>query len=336
MLIGILGLGNFGTALADYLASHQTLVSSQTLAFSPFEVIAWSKDSEVVKSINSANKNPSYLSEYNLSKNLKATNQIKDLKTVDIILIMLPALALKKVLPSLELKANCTVISCAKGLATNDKTPLQIINETLKQEVNSLVLSGPGFAKDIILKKPIGLTLAGDKAEEIAKLFSSKTMRIYTSDDKLGVEFGGILKNIIAIVVGISDALEFGDSARAGLLTRGLAEIIRFGVAMGAKRDTFVGLSGLGDLVLTATSDKSRNRQFGLALGSGLSVEDALKKIGSTVEGVKSAPKILAMALEKNIDMPLTEALVGVLNNQEDVRSIFSNLISRPIRTELE
>ncbi|MCL4139314.1 UNVERIFIED_CONTAM: hypothetical protein GTU68_037006 [Idotea baltica] len=326
MQIGILGLGNFGTALADYLASQS------------FNVIAWSREKEVVNSINSANKNPVYLSQYSLSKNLKATNRIKDLENAEIVLVMLPALALKEVLPNLELKDDCTVISCSKGLATSNRTPLEIIEETLGSKIDSLVLSGPGFAKDIISKKPIGLTLAGEdiKAKEVANLFSSNTMRIYTSNDKLGVEFGGILKNIIAIVVGISDALDFGDSARAGLLTRGLAEIIRFGVAMGAKRDTFVGLSGLGDLVLTATSDKSRNRQFGLALGSGLSVEEALEKIGSTVEGVKSAPKILAMALEKKVEMPLTEALVRVLKNQENVSSIFSNLISRPIRTEIE
>lgn len=328
MKIGIIGLGSFGTALANYFSEQD------------FDVLAWTHDQNVKDSVNNKKINTAYFPNHKLHSGLNVTNDLSELYGYETLFLMLPALAIKEVAGSVKFNSGVKIINCAKGLCEDNLTPVQMLKKVIKVDFSPFVLSGPGFAKDILNKKPIGFTLAGEVAQEelkgLARNFSSQQMRIYTSNDVLGVELGGILKNVIAIAAGISDGLGFGDSARAGLITRGLVEISKLGVALGAKRETFFGLSGLGDLVLTASVDTSRNRRFGLALGSGSSVNEALTDLASTVEGAKSAKSIVKLAKKCKVEMPLSEAVVKVLEDVGSTKEIFSNLIVRPIKTETE
>lgn len=328
MKIGIIGLGSFGTALANYFCEQG------------FDVLAWSIEQKVVDTINTKKVNEFYFPDHKLNENLKTTGDLKEFASFETIFLLLPALAIKEVVSQMDLAPGVKIINCAKGLCKDNLTPIQTLKEIVKVDFSPFVLSGPGFAKDILDKKPIGFTLGGEISEDelksLAKSFSSRKMRIYTSNDVLGVELGGILKNVIAIAAGISDGLGYGDSARAGLITRGLVEMSKLGVALGAKRETFFGLSGLGDLVLTASVDTSRNRRFGLALGAGSSVNEALESLNSTVEGAKSAKSIVMLAKKCKVEMPLSEAVVKVLEDVGSTEEIFSNLIVRPIKTETE
>jgi len=199
------------------------------------------------------------------------------------------------------------------------------------------VISGPSFAKDLTRETPISLVSASSSTEtatEVARVLSSSTVRLYLSSDPLGVELGGILKNVIAIAVGISDALGYGPSTRAALITRGLAEMTRISVALGANPQTLSGLSGLGDLVMTATDDQSRNRIVGLRLGRGEKLEEILETLGSTAEGVVTAPLVNNIAKDKNIEAPIVELVVKVLKSEIAPKDLAKTLMSRPLKGE--
>jgi glycerol-3-phosphate dehydrogenase (NAD(P)+) len=232
-----------------------------------------------------------------------------------------------------------TIVSATKGLEpSSGLTPLSYLREKLGHDDNSLcVVSGPSFAADLAAGRPLSLVSASQSlttANAVASLFSGSTVRVYTSTDALGVEVGGIFKNVIAIAAGISDALELGPSARAGIISRGLAEMVRLSVAMGAEAQTLTGLSGLGDLIMTATENQSRNRTVGLRLGKGESIQEIIDSLGAIAEGVATAPLILSLAKKLSVDTPITEQISSLVSGDLSARQVASNLMNRPRKNE--
>ncbi len=324
--VGVLGLGNWGTALANHLAC------------AGHDVIGWTIQDEIVHGINSEHRNPCYQSEVVLSSELRATADLSELSDVEYLLLVVPSKALQEVLSSLTLKKDVTLISAVKGLGGEENlTPLELCKKYLPEVKRLAVFSGPSYAADIVAGKPAGVVTASDSkqvAEDVARLLTANRLRVYVSSDTVGVELGGIVKNIIAVAAGVCDGLDLGASARAGLITRGLAELIRFATASGARAETLTGLSGLGDLIVTTTDDQSRNRRVGLALGRGEKLDDILTRLGSVAEGVRTAPIILGLAKELGVDMPITEAVTRLLAGELSPSELIPFLIERPIKPE--
>jgi glycerol-3-phosphate dehydrogenase (NAD(P)+) len=220
-----------------------------------------------------------------------------------------------------------------KGFAPADATLLhEVVVSTFGEDTPMAVLSGPTFAREIARDLPAAVTCAGRPvtfAEEVAALFQSERFRVYTSDDIVGVQVGGAVKNVLAVAAGISDGLGFGANARAALITRGLAEIVRLGTALGGRSQTFMGLAGLGDLVLTCTDDQSRNRRFGLTLAGGVSVAEAERAVGQVVEGVRTARVVARVATRLGVEMPISEQVDAVLHHGRPARDAVHALLSR-------
>jgi len=326
MQVGVLGLGNWGTALAQHLAMKGC------------SVIAWTREEHVVAGVNRDHRNPSYLPQIALSPDIEATGDIGAAARCPVVVLVLPSASLSEVLPALAIKPECLVISGIKGIdRASGLTPLQCVERYLPGRCRAVVLSGPGFAKDIAAQRPAGLVAASKDeggAREAAELFRSDWMKVYVSSDPLGVELGGIVKNVIAIAAGASDGLMLGDSARAGLITRGLAEMMRLAAAMGADVQTLSGLSGLGDLVLTATCDASRNRTVGLRLGRGEGLSAIVENLGSVAEGVTTTPLVLRLAKEHGVEMPITEQVDLLLRGEITPTAMARALIARPLKKE--
>ena len=216
-------------------------------------------------------------------------------------------------------------------------TPLQLCKKHISIATDFVVLSGPSFAIDLVNLRPIGIVAASeseDAAWKTAEIFSSPTVKVYISTDPLGVELGGIVKNTIALAAGVCDGLGYGDSARAGLITRGLAEMQRLVSALGADPQTLSGLSGLGDLVMTASCDTSRNRTVGLRLGKGESLEQIMRTLGSVAEGVESSPLILELAQKHGVEMPITEQVCKFLRGEVSIQDAAAQLLARPSKRE--
>jgi len=324
--ISVIGLGNWGTALANHLALKGC------------QVTGWSIEPEIVEGINRRRNNPRYLSYVTLNSGLRATLSLEEALLNEIIVVVLPAAVLAEVVPRLKVRCETIIVSAVKGIVGDSLlTPLQYIERCGIPCAGLAVLSGPSFARDIVVQRPAGVVAAA-KSEEIARrvaeLFSSNTLRVYTSTDPLGVELGGIVKNVIAIAAGACDGLELGDSARAGLITRGLAEMMRLAKAMGAETLTLSGLSGLGDLVMTCTCDASRNRSAGLRLGRGEKLPDILKAIGSVVEGVETTPRVLQLARKYKVEMPICEQVARLLSGEASPQEVAKILVSRPMKRE--
>ncbi len=326
--VSVLGLGNWGTALANHLGRKG------------LPVLGWSNQAEIVSAINANHLNPSALKNISLSDNFRATSNIEDTFDSEFIVLAVPSKALSDVVPKLKISGAHTLVSVIKGMELATLlTPLQFIASKLPGEIKSCVLSGPSFADDVTAGKPCGVVAASKDesvARAVAELFSGDTMKVYVSTDPLGVELGGIVKNIIALAAGVSDGLGYGDSARAGLITRGLAEIVRFAEALGADRMTLFGLSGLGDLAMTASSDLSRNRTVGLRLGRGEKLPEILASLGSVSEGVHTAPIILQLSKRYGIEMPITERVVSLLEGHDTPATMAKALLSRPIKREFQ
>ena len=325
--VGVIGLGCWGTALSQHLARKK------------ISVTAWDRSVEVVSSVNSKHRHAKFLTEYVLAPELVATSDIKEALLAPIILIALSAAAWQSVLTPLKSIPDSTIIiSATKGIEPSSKLmPLQFLEEKLGWKNPLVTLSGPSFAHEVLRGAPCGIVAASknsEAAQVVATLFTSETMKVYPSDDPLGVEWGGILKNVIAIGAGVSDGLKLGDSARAGVITRGMAEMIRFATSQGAKLQTLAGLSGLGDLLMTATSDSSRNRLVGLKLGAGTPLNTALKEIGSTAEGVGTALIIRELCQKFNVEMPISVEVAKLVSGETTPDQTVRSLISRPIRPE--
>lgn len=257
------------------------------------------------------------------------------------IIIAVPSHALRALLQQLKplLAREARLAWATKGFELDTgKLPHQVAYEVLGDRYPVAVLSGPTFAREVGMGLPTAMTIAspdGEFAAELAKSLHASNFRAYTSTDIVGVEVGGAVKNVLAVGAGLSDGLGFGANTRIALITRGLTEVMRLGVALGAKAETFMGLAGLGDLVLTSTDNQSRNRRFGLALAAGKSVEQALREIGQVVEGYTAARAVHAVALREKVEMPIVDGIYRILFEAQPAREVVKDLMTRPIRAEI-
>ena len=334
--IAVLGAGSWGSVLANLLVGNNQ------------EVMLWSRDSEQVVTMNRWHINPQYMKDFKYSPDLKATDDMEEaVRGAEYILMVIPTKGLREVAGNLnqilvKLNQKPLLIHATKGLEQETyKRPSQMlaeeIDENHRQDI--VVLSGPSHAEDVAIQDMTAVTAACANlaaAERVQKLFSNNFFRVYTNDDVIGAEFGGALKNIIAIGAGALQGLGYKDNARAALITRGLAEIRRLGVAFGANPFTFIGLSGVGDLVVTATSKNSRNWRAGYHLGQGRQLEDVISNMGMVIEGIYTAKAAYELAQKRNVKMPITEALYRVLYEGEDIETAITNLMSRKATSEME
>lgn len=334
--IAVLGAGSWGSVLANLLVGNNE------------EVMLWSRDSEQVVTMNRWHINPQYMKDFKYSPDLKATDDMEEaVRDAEYILMVIPTKGLREVAGNLnkilvKLDQRPLLIHATKGLEQETyKRPSQMLAEEIDEDHRQdiVVLSGPSHAEDVAIQDMTAVTAACANlaaAERVQKLFSNNFFRVYTNDDVIGAEFGGALKNIIAIGAGALQGLGYKDNARAALITRGLAEIRRLGVAFGANPFTFIGLSGVGDLVVTATSKNSRNWRAGYQLGQGRPLEDVISNMGMVIEGIYTAKAAYELAQKRNVKMPITEALYRVLYEGEDIETAITNLMSRKATSEME
>jgi len=325
--IAVIGAGSWGTTLACLLADKG------------YDVSLWVYEKNLAEEIEKTGVNSVYLPGIKLPVNIRASYQIDDVvEKSRYILNVVPAQftrsVFKEALPYLSDEA--IIISASKGI---ERGTLLTISRVLKELTGHeiAVLSGPSFAKEVIKKIPSAVTLATEDKNTgfiLQEVFNTGSFRVYRHDDILGVEIGGALKNVMSIASGISDSLSLGHNARASLITRGLVEMTRLGVAMGAKEKTFTGLSGLGDLVLTCTSSLSRNYTVGIKLGQGMKLKDILNQTKSVAEGVDTAESAYQLSLKYNIEMPIVEQVYKVIYEDKDPVLTVKDLLSRSLKSE--
>ena len=309
--IGVVGAGAWGTALA------------QTLAKAGRDVMIWAHEQEVVDAIKSDQENQLYLPGVPLDPKIEATHELQDIVRSDALLMVVPAQFMRATASELAryLRPDTPVVICSKGIEQGSgKLLTQVMAEALPTAIPA-ALSGPSFAIEVAQGLPAAVTLSCEDrsmGEQLAQAIGYKHFRIYLSDDLLGVEVGGAIKNVLAIAAGIVEGKKLGKSAHAAVITRGFAELKRFALALGAKRETMEGLSGLGDLVLTCSSPTSRNMSFGQALGEGLDMKKFAASRNSVTEGMYTAVAVMRVAEEQGIDMPICEAVRNVIWGQDD------------------
>ena len=324
--IGVIGAGAWGTALAS--------VAAQTGR----RVILWAREPEVVEDINRRHRNMRFLPDIDLPKGIQATCAIDEAARTDALLLVSPAQHVRSSLGLLgpHLIAGTPVMLCAKGIEQGTgKMLTEILGEVLPQ-AEPAILSGPSFAHDVAKGLPTAVTIAarGDIAGRLQSALGHGTFRPYASDDLTGVALGGAAKNVYAIACGVVEGMGLGESARAALLARAFAELTRLGEAMGAKPETLMGLSGLGDLVLTATSATSRNFAFGLQLGKGASLKTLSAPGKPLAEGALTAPALAARAARHNVELPIAETVAYVLDGKLPLQSALIQLMNRPLKPE--
>lgn len=329
--ITVFGTGSFGTALANILAENG------------HSVLMWGKNENTVDEINQSHQNKRYLKDVTLNETIKATSQLEQaVNFSDIFLIALPTKAIRNVVTEIDqhIKTKKTFIHVAKGIENETfKRVSEMIEDSVsKNHKNGVgVLSGPSHAEEVVIKQPTTVA-ASSKDEHISKLiqdlFMNDYLRVYTNNDLIGVELGGALKNIIAVASGIVAGMGYGDNAKAALMTRGLAEISRLGEKLGADPMTFLGLGGIGDLIVTCTSTHSRNYTLGYKLGKGKTTEEALNEMNMVVEGIYTTNSVYHLAKSQNVDMPITNALYKVLFEDKPVKDSVKDLMGRDKKAE--
>ena len=329
--VTVLGAGSWGTALAIQFARsgrHTRL---------------WGRDRERLLAMGKSRRNERYLSGGEFPPSLAVEPDLAvALQGARDVLVVVPSHAFRAVLSEIApfLGPDMRLAWATKGLELDTgRLPHQIAHEVLGSQRAVAVLSGPTFAREVGAGLPTAMTIASpevDFAKALAQDLTSANFRAYTSTDITGVEIGGAVKNVLAVGAGLSDGLGFGANTRVALITRGLAEMMRLGVALGAQRETFMGLAGLGDLVLTCTDDQSRNRRFGLLLAAGATAEKALGEIGQVVEGYLAAKAVRTVASQLGVEMPLCEGVYRVLHENVPAKAAVKELMSRPIRSETE
>ena len=327
--ISVLGAGSWGTALALLAARN----GCQTLL--------WGHNSAHINSLVKDQENKRYLPGIPLPKSLTLTDNLKQaLSFSSVILIAVPSHAFRDTLASLipHLDNNTQIAWATKGFNPDDGLLLsQITEQSLPNTIPTAILSGPTFAQEVAKGLPTAITIASTTpgfSSFLAELFHNPYFRAYTSQDIIGVQVGGAVKNVLAIAAGIADGLGFGANTRSALITRGLQEIIRLGSKLGGQQETFMGLTGLGDLILTSTDDLSRNRRLGIALGQGKNKEEVIKDIGQEVEGVSAARETYLLSVKHTIDMPITEQTYRVLYENLDPLVAVQNLLARDQKPE--
>jgi glycerol-3-phosphate dehydrogenase (NAD(P)+) len=326
--IGIIGSGSWGTALA------QALIPTQ------HKIVLYGRNRDVIQEINVQNTNTAYLPYVTLSDKIHATTDPKILQSCDIWLVAIPAQemrsGLKALLPYWE-QTKPPLILAAKGIEKETGLLVEDIAKQVTPDAHLAILSGPSFAKEVALNYPTALTLAcEDKAllDALQTILSSKAFRLYTTPDIIGCQVAGSLKNVLAIAAGIVIGKGLGENARAALITRGLFEMSLLGQKMGALNETFFGLSGLGDLLLTAMSNQSRNTLFGIYIGQGLSKEEAVLKQPKTTEGVHTAASLQILMNKYQIDMPISSIVYQILEKNMKIKDAIDALLARPLKSE--
>ena len=325
---GVIGGGAWGTALA------------QTLASAGRDVTLWAFEHSCADAINKQHENTIYLPGVPLQTSLKATTDITTLGRVDAVLAVAPAQHMRGILEKFAPSARngLPVILCSKGIEISTLSFMSDVLTVTIPQARMAVLSGPSFAVDVAKGLPTAVTLAcGDErvGARLAASIAAPTFRPYLSPDVLGAEIGGAVKNVLAIACGIVLGKGLGRSAHASLIARGFAEMTRFGEALGAKRETLTGLCGLGDLVLTCSSEQSRNMSCGLALGRGQSLEDIMAGRNAVTEGVATAPALKNLSAKIGVEMPICDAVAAILAGDSDVDTAITTLLNRPQKMEV-
>jgi len=327
MRIAVLGAGAWGTALAMHLCRR-------------LEVTLWARDAALCTAMRSKRINERYLPHLTLPDELRITEDLAAaLEAADLALIAVPTLGLRETLRRLKHEeCRAALVWLCKGFEPGHaKLPHQVFAEEVAPGTISGVLSGPSFAEEVARGLPTAVTLASTRIEfarATARALHGGSLRVYSGDDVIGVEVAGALKNVMAIAAGICDGLALGQNARAALITRGLAEIIRLGTKLGGRAETFMGLAGAGDLILTCTGDLSRNRRVGVSLGQGRSLAATLQQLGHVAEGVNTAREVRRLARELRVDMPITDAVCRVLDDERTADAVVQELLQREPKPE--
>ena len=322
--ISVLGSGGWGIALALLACTKG------------YDVVIWSVFPDEVKHLNETRESEKLLKGVKIPKEIIITDDIRVADNADITIIAVPSFAVRETVARLKYRNSGIVVNVAKGF---ENSTMMRLSEVISSELPSVpvvVLSGPSHAEEVAVGVPTTVVAASTDpvaADTVQEMLSGSHFRIYTSTDVVGVEVGGALKNVIAVAAGIANGLKVGDNTRAALVTRGLAEIARLGTAMGANIKTFMGLSGLGDLIVTCMSEHSRNNRFGNLVGSGVPVKEALEKVG-TVEGYYAARIVIDLAREYGVEMPITEECCEILYNGASADESIHSLMTRPGRSE--
>ena len=329
----VLGSGNFGTCLAQHLADRG------------YDVTMWSRSRDVVDAINASRTNPKYLSSFKLSPRLTATTKIDEnlLQKTSVVVQAVPTQGMRSALEKVAdgWRDQLLLVCAAKGIEVGThRMPCEIIKETLGEQAaeNAVFLSGPSFAVEIMERQPTCVTVASlseKRAAHAQSLFHAAHFRAYTSGDPVGIEIAGAMKNVVAIAAGAAQGIGFQANSRAALITRGLAEITRVGTRLGANPLTFKGLSGVGDLFLTCTSEKSRNFTVGYRLGKGEALEDVIATVGSVAEGVATTKAARQLTEDLGVDAPITAEVYKVLYESKPIAQAVMDLLTREAKPEL-
>jgi len=330
--IGVIGAGSFGTCLALLCAREH-------------QVSIWARDPEIAEAINREHRNPRYLSDVELPESVHATSDLGEaLEGRELVICAVPSHGVRDVMgrASSLLPEGAIVVSTVKGIEVDTCMRMDQVLEDVLDPVHHprlTFLSGPSFAREIADERPTAVTVACREeayAISVQESFSCPWFRCYSATDVIGVELGGALKNVIALAVGLCDGLGLGENSRAAVMTRGLHEITRLGVALGASPITFLGLTGMGDLVLTCTGDLSRNRSVGLELGRGRSLDEIIAGMNQVAEGVRTTYAACALAERHGIEMPISQTVRAVLEGELPAESVVEHIMSRQLRSEPE
>jgi glycerol-3-phosphate dehydrogenase (NAD(P)+) len=322
--IGIVGAGAWGTALASVMAQNHD------------SVLLWALEPEVVDAVNSGRGNPLYLPNLDLPAHIRATGDMAEMADCSALLLVTPAQHLRSTLQSLP-QTDAPLLLCAKGIEAGTQLLVSEIVAELRPQNPLAVLSGPTFAHEVAAGKPTAITLACESealGKVLVRLVATPAFRPYWSDDVVGAEIGGAVKNVLAIGCGVVDGAGLGLNARAALIARGFAEMQRYGLARGAKAETLAGLSGLGDLVLTCSSENSRNFSLGRGLGQGKSATELMADRRTVAEGAFTAPVLLQSAISLGVEMPIVAAVCALLDGSASVGQVVETLLSRPLKAE--
>lgn len=327
--VGLLGGGSWGTTVAALVTRNAP-------------VTLWARNIATVEEINSRHSNEIYLPGATLPTSLRATGNVEEaIADADVVIMGIPSQSFRSVLEQVRehVRPWVPIVSLTKGLELSSRKRMtELINEVLPGHPSG-VLTGPNLAREIMAGQAAASVIAMEDdiiVKELQKLFRSGLFRVYTNNDVIGCELGGVLKNIIAIAVGMGDGMGAGDNTRSAIITRGLAEITRLGVAMGGRPETFAGLTGIGDMIATCTSSQSRNRHVGMELGKGRNMQEIIDEMVMVAEGVKSAPAVIALGKQYGVEMPIASDVYKVLTGESDARMAYRGLVRVEAKAESE